>query len=233
MGKYRFSFHITGKGTHLDDDRLIQMVEAIYTQYYGAFKTMNLGLTGISPYEPFNALRFKEYVIKEQETDGYLFAEIDKLLQSDLEFCVSRSNDKNVIRMVIDHDNFINEGGSEKIYNLFITLSRLMPGLCDAVCGPVMSSYFYDKIDMTRVLAPHSGRYLYWIHILGPSEYAPKYLKEELLNAPAYRVEEWENDVVFMMCYENPFEYDLPENVERVRKISDYLDDKERVVQIE
>jgi hypothetical protein len=233
MGKYRIKFSIREINNPVSENRLTEILNHLLSEQFGPFKRMALDLYSPSQeYIPYNKQQFILNLVK-NDAHSYLLGEPGVIqLDSNLQADFKRSSGSNYTSLMIDRDDFIEIEGPKKIYDLFMSIVRLMPAVSNANISAIMSKIFYDQINMTRVLAPF-GKYLDWIHILSPSEYLPKFTKEELLNAPAYRVEEWDNDVVFMMCYENPFEYELPENVERVRKISDYLRSKKRVIQIE
>jgi hypothetical protein len=235
MGKYRISFIIDGRNIAIDDKKMSFIVDKILTQPFGTYTKMSLETTDSND----SLVSFNESLFRSVFSDTTCLHAFAGGMPGEISFdfklkgSIHITSESRYIKFLIDRDDFVKINGPEKIYYMFLSIAKQFSQLTNANLQVVESEKFYEKTEMRVIKGPHRSRYLDWIHILGPSAYSPAYTKEELLNAPAYRVEEWENDVVFMMCYEKPFEYDLPENIERVRAITDYLRGKKRVVQIE
>lgn len=140
-------------------------------------------------------------------------------------FWASVNKDKvhNAIALKIDSALIIN---SE--YNLLFEyvkkLSFILPQLSYASINPVMrlgDYYFEHNLELvpSDCVRLHVG----WWHLMPPKTYLEDYTREEMLNIPAYKIKEHENGVIEMQVWENPFEYDKPENIEQLRKVVNYM----------
>lgn len=67
-----------------------------------------------------------------------------------------------------------------------------------------------------------------WAHLVSPRGIAPYYLPEDLLQAPAYRVQQLENGLIEMLVYPHPLAYELPENRQRIIELTRYFAAKRR-----
>jgi hypothetical protein len=81
-------------------------------------------------------------------------------------------------------------------------------------------NYHYPIND---IIEPPMGMGLFWAVIKKKSSYQKFVDKSALLSMPAYKVEELENDSVFIQYYEDPWEYDSPEAIEYQRQCSAHI----------
>jgi hypothetical protein len=72
---------------------------------------------------------------------------------------------------------------------------------------------------------PGFGR-LGWLHVLRPEAFSQFLKKEDLLNAPAHEVLEWNDGTIQIMTYKDFLPYDRPEALEAIRRLSLYLNEK-------
>lgn len=65
-----------------------------------------------------------------------------------------------------------------------------------------------------------------WYYLLSLTCYQEYYTREDLLAAPAYRVEELDNGWIELICYDHPLRRDTPENLARIDELTRYLDER-------
>ncbi|MBB6463608.1 hypothetical protein [Flammeovirga kamogawensis] len=74
---------------------------------------------------------------------------------------------------------------------------------------------FYDSVFNEKPLFYHC--------VTTEEVYEEDHTKEQLLNCPFIKVEEWEGGSIEMLHYNNPLEIESEENIEQIRKVRKYL----------
>jgi len=123
--------------------------------------------------------------------------------------------------------------GKEKcvsdFHKLFRELLPLFPDIRSASAFPGIKREelrdFKTSLGIKEQLLPCVGYNLTWIHINSPGDYHGFYTKEVLLNAPAYHIEEWDNDVIFTQAFKDPFSLDDPEVQRQYAALHNYYND--------
>jgi hypothetical protein len=88
-------------------------------------------------------------------------------------------------------------------------------------------SSFYRQ-DFHSELPYPSGAFgdLGWLHLAKPLAYEPFFTRDDLLNAPAHEVLEWDDGTIQIMTYKDFLPYNRPEALEAIRRLSLYLNEK-------
>jgi hypothetical protein len=88
--------------------------------------------------------------------------------------------------------------------------------------GDYYREEFRKQIPVSnRALGP-----LGWLHLTSPEKYAPFFTRDDLLNAPAHEVLEWDDGTIQIMTYKDFLPYDRPEALKAIRGLSLYLNEK-------
>jgi hypothetical protein len=104
------------------------------------------------------------------------------------------------------------------------------------VLPKVTSAYLYDSsVGIAALHKAHAVEqppavfttHLRWMHFLAPSNYTLFLSTEDLLAAPASRVEKREDGIVVLRAFDDPFKSDDPEVLRRLAVLSDYLRSKD------
>jgi hypothetical protein len=72
------------------------------------------------------------------------------------------------------------------------------------------------------------GSYLGWHTLISRRGYAPYFELQDLLQVPAYHVEELANAAVSITAYPNPFDFESSDTHRRIVEITRYLNDRRK-----
>lgn len=101
----------------------------------------------------------------------------------------------------------------------------------------VSSGYLYDAhSDLVGLYRRHHleqppscfTTHLRWVHFLGSAYYQLFLTEEDLLNTPAYSVNVLSENLVEVKMFKNPFESSTPDTLDRLAKVTAYLNEKDR-----
>jgi hypothetical protein len=233
MGKNRIMFTLKGENVELTKREKEEWFKLLNSEYFGKIEFMTLFLTDRD--EPDDIVFDKNILrnfLDQNISTGMLALESKKNASgpnSSLEITFGKQffdKDKRALCVTIDQDNFIEENGVLRLLEFIRESSKLFKSIMVGKCTATVNlREYYNSLGIEPIIAK-LGMYVHWIHIWGPSVYKEYYKKEDLLNAPAYKIEEWENEVIFMMSYKDPFSIDSPETKRQIIRLSNYLNDK-------
>jgi hypothetical protein len=84
------------------------------------------------------------------------------------------------------------------------------------------NDFFYRQLKLLPV--PEClGHLLGWYHLVSPPGFQPYFKRQDLLNAPAYDIEELEDGTICLMTYPHPLEFGTEENTARLIELTNYL----------
>ena len=165
---------------------------------------------------PFDPKEWKNHALNREQTIANIIN-----FKDEKHFSLMFSIDKKRILVSLEintSDHSIN------LMEIFRSFNQLMPSLIIGYCAMDGAYKLYDELKLPWTQNCFNLS-LGWSHLMSKSEYEEYYTKEVLLNAPAFKVEEREDESIFFQCYENPFEFE--KEVEQVKVISKYLNENE------
>ncbi len=80
-----------------------------------------------------------------------------------------------------------------------------------------------------RPLPACFGSYLGWYTLISPRGYAPYFDPQDLLAAPAHRVEDLPDGGIAVTAYPDPFDFEGPEATRRIAEITTYLNERRKL----
>ncbi len=210
---------IIDKRDELTDQKLVSsIIEKILKNPFIGFEEM--GLNYKEEYERLDPEKALKNLLKR------LSANVKFKTRSPFNMIASINKDKIHNTIIIKTDDPNNLDHNCDSYKTYASeLAGLLPELIYANINPtgVNSGDFYYENDIELVPSNCVRLHVGWWHLLPPKSYLVDYTREEMLNIPAYKVKEHENGVIEMQVWENPFEYDKPENIEQLKKVVNYM----------
>ena len=136
-----------------------------------------------------------------------------------LDMMVSNKNKRISFDLYFD-ENFAKERTSE-ILNYAWEMYKVVEGdNMFLIHHDFNESYHYA---INNIIQPPGGMGIFWAVVNRKLSYE-KYLdKSALLSMPAYKVEELEDDAVFIQYYEDPWEYDTPAAIDFQRNCVNHI----------
>lgn len=139
---------------------------------------------------------------------------------------VHRRSFQNNVNLYVS-DALMQETDLEAILQVMRQVASALPRFLEASFGVTWNvRAFQDEHNLPNL--PAFNLCLHWAQIVSPRGIAPYYLPEDLLQAPAYRVQQLENGLIEMLVYPHPLEYQLPENLQRYIELTRYFAAKRR-----
>ena len=233
MGKYRVRFFVTERENPLGKERLDAIVNLLLDNPFGKYEKM---CPDVDEHEfiPFS----KNLLLEEIQRRKYFSIIMRSEMSSEnpegnLSITLTSEKNRNSLALIIDHDDFITSGEVGRFLLFVENMSKMFTKLTrGSVRAVEFNADKYRKKHKVKRLNDCFGGYIKWIHILGVFHYKENgYSKNDLLNAPAYKVEEWENDTVFMMSYKEPFSWDEEVTINQMKELNNYLLDKAEDIQ--
>jgi hypothetical protein len=233
MGKNRIIFILRGKNVVLTKEEKEEWFRLLNSEYFGKIDSIRLFFKeSDDPNEfDFDKDTLRSFLDK-NVTTGMLALESKENTSgpnSSLEITFGKQffyEDYRALCVTIDQDNFVENNGVLKLIEFIRRSSKLFRLISLGTSNAALDLAVYNNTRGIKPIIATLGAYIRWIHIWGPSVYKEYYKKEDLLNAPAYKIEEWENEVIFMMSYKDPFSIDSPETEQQIIRLSNYLNDK-------
>lgn len=233
MGRYKIGFFAKERNNPLDRERLGRIVDLILRSPFGDYEVMCLD---IDEYEfvPFD----DRMLLAELERRRYFSIILgsgitEEELEGTLHVTLTSTEKSNNFVLLVDHEDFLSSGDVDRFYDFVREIAKLFTKISEGVTRAIAydDEEYYDKHGLEHLDSCFSS-YVAWVHILGADQYTlDGYSKEDLLNAPAYKVEEWENDTIFMMSYKDPFSWDEEQTIEQIKRLNSYLLEKAEDIQ--
>lgn len=233
MGRYKIGFFAKERNNPLDRERLRNITALLLQRPFGDYEVMCLDI------EEYEFVPFDEKVLLAKLESGRHFSIVlrsgitEEEIEGKLSVTWTSAEKANNFVLMVDHEDFLSSGEVDRFYGFVLAISKLFPKISEGVTRATAfdDEEYYSKHGLEHLDGCFSG-YVAWIHILGADDYTLHgYSKEDLLNAPAYKVEEWEEDTIFMMSYKDPFSWDEATTAERINKLNNYLLDKAEEIQ--
>ena len=145
---------------------------------------------------------------------------------------INRSPNINSLRLEPD-TNYLAQLNPPVIINYSVQLADLLPnfGRCRISVSSLVS---VPAVSSLPALPDCFALAIGWYHLISSRSYELYYSQQDLLNAPAYKVQKLDNGWVEMYVYPNPLDYDKPENLQRLTETANYLNacrrDKDKLV---
>jgi hypothetical protein len=110
-------------------------------------------------------------------------------------------------------------------------LKKLIKIMRQSIGSPAVGSinlfsYYREDFRLTLPSPPNPFGAIDWLLFSSLEAYEPFFSREDLLNAPAHEVLEWDDGTIQIMTYKDFLPYDRPEALEAIRKLSLYLNEK-------
>jgi hypothetical protein len=133
---------------------------------------------------------------------------------------VTRGLVQNTVNLYVPNA-MLRETSADALLDLMRTVAALPHVLaCRASADPDIRSF----IDLHKLpFLPSFNFILGWAHLVAPRAIAPYYLPEDLLRAPAYRVQRLDNGLIELLVYARPLDYRLPKSRERILELTCYF----------
>jgi hypothetical protein len=233
--QYKIDFSMSEKNNPLDKERGSLMYNFIVNNPFGKFEEMRIKYDNLLKddydFVPFDETVVSNNILSSPQCYIILRSEVaGPYGEPKFEVMFSKSNERNFFSIMIDREDFVRKAGVEKIEQYIRSITPLFTKLDRGSCAKAINFVsFYHELKIEQ-LSPAFSYFVQWIHIIGPGTFEHPneniYKREDLLNAPAYSIEEWDNGFIFMKGYEDPFEYNTSENRERIIRLNAYLDEK-------
>lgn len=220
-------------------EQMEPVFDLLFDNYFGRCKSMEFRDTTeqydyrVYDYfdrEEFTALFFNptentSYQIAPNESIAYVFFETTTA-KGQANCLLIRSQKQNRLLITLTQEELKNLGGESIILNFLQKVYQYFD-VVNVKAAPhpdLMNVYETEDLEEEELLF---DQYLGWVHLISKSIYDGIYLDhEDLLEAPAYKVEEWSKDVLFLQVYENLFAFEDPENRSRIIKLNQFLNEK-------
>jgi hypothetical protein len=175
-------------------------------------------LTETSESVPFDAAAAKAFFEKQKNALLTLF-DAGGLF----EMLVGKGKDGNTLLCWLDESlfDFLKQRG----YKDFLSnLTNLKPSFYRASID--VPSYYREQFRNSIPVSTGAFGAVGWLHLVSPTVYEPFFTREDLLNAPAHEVLEWDDGTIQITTYKDFLPYDRPEALEAIRRLSLYLNEK-------
>ena len=225
MSNYKIRFHATERDNPPDLERRSSIAALLLQRSFGDYEVMCLDI------DKYEFVPFDEALLLEELKQRINFSIVlsSGVTDEDIEgsLSITWTSDKNTHNFVIsiDHDDFVNSGEVGRFQNFVRGIAGLFTKLSEGVTRAIEfdDENYYGKHGLEHLDGCFSG-YVAWIHILGAEHYGVYgYSKEDLLGAPAFRVQEWSDGTIFLMSYEDPFSWNERPTIEQIKKLNNYL----------
>ena len=192
-------------------------IDCIVNNPFATIDTMDFQAK--NKWAPFNREKAIETLLKK---DGFVSL-------TDSEHHIDGSVSKNIRVNKVRIEAMLEEKDAtvDKLLTYFEKITSVLPEFekGDAGCDLMIRSV-YEKFDIESA-PPCFTSQLAWAHIISPRGYKDYFSKEELLAIPEVSlIKELEDDKILIMIYDYPFDYDKPENIEKIKKVTTYLNER-------
>ena len=214
-----FNIGIADKRDEFKNEQLLtSLIDLVINNPFTGFQKMKLNNSDEWEHKPDLTIALKN-IARKKNTNIQFGTRVPHYMWSSID----KDNVKNTIAMELSEDYFSNNDYGQ-LFNHVLGISQLLPEFFYAKINPIVQiSDFYWENKIERVPSDTVRLYASWWHLTPPSVYLKDYTREEMLNIPAYKVKEHENGNIEMQVWENPFEYEKPENIEQLKKVVDYM----------
>lgn len=233
MNKHGIHFVIDERVKSFDTEKTRQLIDIIKQQHFGPYEEMCIDL------EANNMLLFDEAIIVKLMTKNkYWYVQVasdvdNKHLMGKINLTFRSGKEGNRVRITLNHEATAKKETLDQLVALIKQISQLLTNVRWGFANSIGFKHytFYEKYKLENLFGCF-GHHIRWIHILGKMEYERFSIsKEDLLQAPAFEVEELNNDTIFIMSYENPFSWEDEDTVAKIKTLNDYLLSKGESVQ--
>ncbi|MGE5333343.1 MAG: hypothetical protein ACM3N4_01460 [Nitrososphaerota archaeon] len=140
-----------------------------------------------------------------------------------VEAWLTRDRIQNNFNLFVHDEARIRGVDPEAILRLMHQFAIQLPWFLDA-SADAMSNLrdFWDAHHLPN-LADTFGYLLKWAHVVAPRSYGEYYTPQVLLQAPAYRVRELEDQRIELVTYAHPLDFDTAEAQARIIDVATYL----------
>jgi hypothetical protein len=237
--QYKIDFRMSEKNNPFNKERAKLILDLIFNNPFGGFKEMFITYKDNDESE-YDLVPFDESIVSDSVLNSsqcsIVLSSGGKYHDARLYVSFLKRNDFNSFSIVIDKEDFLEQDGLRKVEKYIRNIAPVFTRLDNASCSTTKVNFIELwnklKLDFPLLCFPD---FICWINITGPAAfehpYQNVYKQEDILKAPVYQLEKWDNGFIFMKAYENPFEYNTPENIERVVKLTNYLWEKAHIEQ--
>jgi hypothetical protein len=137
---------------------------------------------------------------------------------------ITRDSTDNGISLSLGGENVEKAASLEEITKYLQGWRFALPAFHSAIAtAEDRENAFWMDIAETEPLPDCFGSRLGWYHVISPRGYQDYFRREDLLRAPALRLEELPDGAIALMSYAHPLEFATPENTAQIIKITNYL----------
>lgn len=140
-----------------------------------------------------------------------------------VEAWLTRSQFDNNFNMFVRDEASIRTADSENILRMIRDVAACLPRLLNASADAMPYPRKFWNHHHLPNLADTFGYILSWAHVVAPRSYGEYYTPEVLLQAPAYRVRELEDQRIELVTYAYPLDFDTPEAQAHIIDVATYL----------
>lgn len=233
-------FGITQNG--LENSNLIDILKLMLANPFGGFNEMRIN--DLDYGEEYNVINTPLLLgeietlllkgpLRKIKTFDICNLQHSKTVEFRFDLAINRETNWIQISFIFDPAPYIELHGKEKcltdFYKLFRALLPLFPVIKSASAFPVVDREelraYKTKLGIKEQLLPCVGYDLRWIKVTSPGDYHGFYTKEILLNAPAYHIEEWDNDVIYTEAFKDPYSLEDLEVQRQYAALHNYYND--------
>lgn len=164
----------------------------------------------------------REVLVEALSNTGDVWAQL-RSADGQVETWLARSWFDNNFKMFARDEARVRATDPEDILRLLRDVAACLPWLLHASADAAPNPRdFWDAHHLPN-LADTFGYVLSWAHLVAPRSYGEYYTPDALLQAPAYRVRELDNQRIELVTYAHPLDYDTLEAQARIIDVTTYL----------
>jgi hypothetical protein len=145
--------------------------------------------------------------------------------RTDYELSFTRDSDVNLLNLFIPADH-LKSRSDETLRDLLVKLASFVPKLKRGKVGVSVDARgnYFDRLPYPTTAFGDPT----WLHLVTPTSYDPFFTRDDLLNAPANEILEWDNGTVQIMTYSQFLPFDRLEVETALTNFSHYLNEKRK-----
>ncbi len=234
MKKYNFQVNLIEKQDKESDKNINYIIDRILDAPFGDYNQMKLYkplvlFEEIVEYQDFNKVLLLDFIAGKS---SYSFEVCNNIGMDkyDLypEFGINfiKNDINNVFRIIINTDNLYKYTDIKDLIKFVkeITLSFKYFDIGD-MGEPMFIPELEQEYQVECNFSCLEG-FVRWGHIMSISSYEKEFTKENILNAPVFKVEEWGNNILFVQSFEDPFSINTQETKDKILELCKYWNSK-------
>lgn len=205
-----------------DDEPLRRILDLLDHNPFGQFEEMSFDVAlEWSSYVRDEAL--KHLRRRKKSSVGFRTVGAFPMLAS-----ISKNPLQNTATLVLGRNDFPSAEQTDTLLSFAKHMMRCFPlfSWAKGRTDPAVNE-FYDSKNLLRVPSCFMN-YLAWFHLISPLGYGPYFDREDLLNMPAYDVQELEDGIIQVITYKDPLDFASEESRQRIIEITNYLNHRRK-----